>query len=75
MCLCSYVEGSGNQTRRHLDDKLALMYGNACNGILRAMACAYQKVVLNRDYTYIAHTCTFDIEDLNYTIIYIIFFL
>ena len=30
---------------------LALMYGNACNGILRAMACAYQKVVLNRDCT------------------------
>ena len=26
---------------------LALRYGNACNGVLRATACIYQQVILN----------------------------
>jgi hypothetical protein len=31
------------------DAQLALRYGNACNGVLRASACAYQHVVLRRN--------------------------
>ena len=30
------------------ETKLALTYGNACNGILRAVACTYQNVILQR---------------------------
>jgi len=26
-----------------------LRYGNACNGVLRATACAYQQIILGRD--------------------------
>ena len=28
---------------------LALRYGNACNGVLRATACIYQQVILGQD--------------------------
>ena len=29
-------------------DEVAMKYGNACNGILRSVACAYQEVILKR---------------------------
>ena len=30
-------------------NQLALKYGNACNGVLRAAACSYQEQVMRRD--------------------------
>ena len=32
----------------HALDEVAMKYGNACNGILRSVACAYQEVILKR---------------------------
>ena len=33
----------------YIDAELALMNGNACNGVVRAIACAYQWKVLGRE--------------------------
>ena len=38
----------GNSNTTELN-ALALRYGNACNGVLRASACIYQQVILEQD--------------------------
>ena len=38
----------GNSNPNELN-ALALRYGNACNGVLRASACVYQQVILEQE--------------------------